>query len=73
MRTKVNITCVFLYLQVQPERTEEFIEYLKSIDRLDEAAVRLADIINNEDFVSKEGKSKHQVQNWYKYKRRLEA
>ena len=58
---------------MQPERTEEFIEYLKSIDRLDEAAVRLADIINNEDFVSKEGKSKHQVQNKCKKNRRLEA
>lgn len=49
------------HTQLQPERTEEFIEYLKTIDRLDEAAIRLADVINSDDFVSKEGKSKHQV------------
>lgn len=45
-----------------PEDAEEFISYLVSIDRLDEATVRLAGIINNEKFISKEGKSKHQVQ-----------
>jgi len=44
-----------------PEDAEEFVTYLTSIDRLDEAASRLADIINNEKFISKEGKSKHQV------------
>ena len=47
--------------QLQPESTEEYIEYLISIDKLDEAAIRLAGIINNEDFVSKKRKSKHQV------------
>ena len=44
-----------------PEKSEEFIEYLLSIDRLDEAALRLADVINSEDFVSAKGKSKHTV------------
>lgn len=44
-----------------PENAEEYVEYLVSIDRLDEAALRMADIVNQEDFVSKEGKSNHQV------------
>ncbi len=48
-------------LQLQPESTEEYIEYLTSIDKLDESAIRLASIINNEDFVSKKRKSKHKV------------
>lgn len=52
---------MFFLLQLMPENAEEFITYLISIDRLDEASSRLADIINNEKFVSKEGKSKHQV------------
>lgn len=51
------------YLMLMPEDAEEFISYLVSIDRLDEATVRLAGIINNEKFVSKEGKSKHQLWN----------
>ena len=53
--------CLFLFLQLQPEKTEMFIEYLEKTDRLDEASVKLTDIINNETFVSREGKSKHQV------------
>lgn len=51
------------YLKLCPENAEEFVEYLKRIGRLDDAAVRLADIVNKEDFVSKEGKSKHQLWN----------
>ncbi|XP_058802784.1 pre-mRNA-splicing factor syf1 homolog [Phymastichus coffea] len=51
------------YLKLAPEETEEYIEYLISIDRLDEAAVKLAFIVNEEDFVSKHGKSKHQLWN----------
>lgn len=48
-------------LQLSPENAEEYIEYLRSIDRLDEAAVRLAAVVNDERFVSKEGKSNYQV------------
>lgn len=48
-------------LQLSPENAEEYIEYLHSIDRLDEAAVRLAAVVNDERFVSKEGKSNYQV------------
>lgn len=50
-----------LLFQLQKENTEEYIDYLISIGWLDEAAIRLADIINDETFVSKDGKSKHQV------------
>lgn len=46
-----------------PEDTEEYIEYLISIKRLDEAAVKLAQIVNQDDFVSKHGKSNHQLWN----------
>ncbi|KAI4466201.1 pre-mrna splicing factor [Holotrichia oblita] len=42
---------------------EEYVEYLKSINRLDEAAVQLAKIVNNENFVSQDGKSNHQLWN----------
>jgi len=40
---------------------EDFIAYLIKKDRLDEAAIRLAELINDELFVSREGKSKHTV------------
>lgn len=46
-----------------PEETEEYIDYLISIERLDEAAMKLAYIVNQDDFVSKHGKSKHQLWN----------
>ncbi|XP_068130687.1 pre-mRNA-splicing factor SYF1 [Hyperolius riggenbachi] len=49
------------YLKLSPENAEEYIEYLLSIERLDEAASRLAAIVNQEDFVSKEGKSNYQL------------
>lgn len=49
------------YLKLLSDNTEDYIEYLKSVGRLDEAATRLADIVNKEKFVSKEGKSNHQL------------
>jgi len=49
------------YLKLQSENVEEFIDYLIEIGHLEEAAKRLVDIINKEDFVSKVGKSKHQL------------
>ncbi|XP_075214335.1 pre-mRNA-splicing factor SYF1 fand isoform X2 [Lycorma delicatula] len=51
------------YLKLCPEDTEDYIDYLISVDRLDEAAVKLAYIVNKEDFVSKHGKSNHQLWN----------
>ena len=47
--------------QLSPENAEEYIEYLLSVGRLDEAALRLAAVVNDETFVSKEGKSNYQV------------
>ncbi|XP_053320367.1 pre-mRNA-splicing factor SYF1 [Spea bombifrons] len=49
------------YLKLSPENAEEYIEYLRSMDRLDEAASRLAVIVNQDNFVSKEGKSNYQL------------
>lgn len=51
------------YLKLGPENTEEYIDYLKSVGKLDEAAVRLATIVNKADFTSKEGKSNYQLWN----------
>ncbi|KAK1153693.1 pre-mRNA-splicing factor SYF1 [Acipenser oxyrinchus oxyrinchus] len=49
------------HLKLCPENAEGYIQYLRSVDRLDEAAVRLAAIVNDESFVSKEGKSNYQL------------
>lgn len=49
------------FLKLQPENAEEYVDYLVGIDWLDEAAVRLASIVNNEEFISKKGKSNHQL------------
>lgn len=51
------------YLKLCPEDTEEYIDYLTSINKLDEAALKLAQIVNNENFQSKHGKSNHQLWN----------
>lgn len=51
------------FLKLSPEDAEEFVDYLKSINRLDEAAVKLAQIVNKDSFVSKTGKSNHQLWN----------
>ncbi|XP_063242429.1 pre-mRNA-splicing factor syf1 homolog isoform X1 [Bacillus rossius redtenbacheri] len=51
------------YLKLCPEDAEDYIEYLSEIHRLDEAAIKLAYIVNKEDFVSKHGKSNHQLWN----------
>ena len=37
----------FLLVQLAPENSEEYIEYLISIGRLDEAAFKLAEVVNN--------------------------
>ena len=49
------------YLKLQPEAAEDFVQYLISVERLDEAALKLAEIVNRDDFISREGKSKHQL------------
>ena len=47
------------YLQLCPDEAEDFVEYLKTVDRLDDAAIILAKIVNDQNFVSKAGKSNH--------------
>merc|ERR1719347_1313196 len=51
------------YLQMFPEKSEEYVEYLLSVDRMDEASQVMARIVNNADFVSRNGKSNHQLWN----------
>ncbi|CAG0892203.1 unnamed protein product [Cyprideis torosa] len=50
-------------MKLCPEDAETFIEYLLERDQLDEAALMLAKCVNNQHFVSKRGKSHHQLWN----------
>ena len=45
------------YLKLQPDAIEQFVGYLLSVERYDEAAAQLTHAVNSEDFVSREGKS----------------
>uniref|UniRef100_A0A8V5GXI3 Pre-mRNA-splicing factor SYF1 n=1 Tax=Melopsittacus undulatus TaxID=13146 RepID=A0A8V5GXI3_MELUD len=49
------------FLKLSPESAEEFIGYLCAAGRLDEAATRLAQLVNDERFVSQHGKSNYQL------------
>lgn len=51
------------YLKLCPEDAEEYVNYLTKVDRLDDAAQQLALIVDNENFISKHGKSNHQLWN----------
>lgn len=51
------------YLKLFPEDAEEYIEYLTEVGKLDEAAQQLANVVDNEHFSSKHGKSNHQLWN----------
>ncbi|KAK2704962.1 pre-mRNA-splicing factor syf1 homolog isoform X2 [Artemia franciscana] len=51
------------YLKFSPQDAEDYVTYLKEAERLDEVAVRLAKLVNSDDFVSKYGKSNHQLWN----------
>merc|ERR1712166_129669 len=51
------------YLMLQPEQTEDYVKWLVDAGLLDEAAKRLANLVNNEDFESIQGKSKHEL--WF--------
>ena len=46
---------------LQPEQTEEYVKWLIDVGLLDEAAKRLAALVNNEEFESVQGKSKHEL------------
>ncbi|CAG2162641.1 unnamed protein product [Oppiella nova] len=49
------------YLKLQPEEAEDYVQYLIGVERVDEAAVQLARVVNRDDWVSKAGKSRHQL------------
>jgi pre-mRNA-splicing factor SYF1 len=49
------------YLKIEPSAIEEFVSYLLKEERFDEAATQLAHAVNSEDFVSREGRSKHEI------------
>ncbi|CAF4606918.1 unnamed protein product, partial [Didymodactylos carnosus] len=44
-----------------PENAEDYMEYLKETDRLDECAQLYTEVLNRNNFESKEGKSNHQA------------
>ncbi|KAL5290155.1 XAB2 family protein [Megaselia abdita] len=51
------------YLKLVPDDAEDFVEYLRSVKKLNNAAVELSKIVDNEKFVSKNGKSNHLLWN----------
>jgi pre-mRNA-splicing factor SYF1 len=52
------------YLKIEPEAMEDYIDYLTSVGCYNEAAHKLAALVNDEDFVSEKGLSHHQL--WVK-------
>ncbi|CAG8634968.1 6472_t:CDS:10 [Paraglomus brasilianum] len=49
------------YLKLEPNHVEEYIDLLLSLERYDEAAKRLAQVVNNDNFQSLHGKSNYQL------------
>eukprot|EP00923_Selenidium_pygospionis_P055304 GHVN01096409.1.p1 GENE.GHVN01096409.1~~GHVN01096409.1.p1 ORF type:complete len:968 (+),score=240.43 GHVN01096409.1:10-2913(+) len=49
------------YLLLHPDHTEVYIAYLIGVHRFDEAAVKLSEVVNEEDFTSIENKTNHQL------------
>lgn len=49
------------YLMLEPDHVEIYIAYLRTIGRYDEAAQKLANVVDDEDFSSMEGKTRHQL------------
>ncbi|EDQ86376.1 uncharacterized protein MONBRDRAFT_28344 [Monosiga brevicollis MX1] len=49
------------YLMIEPNDAEEFVDYLVSAKRYEEAAAILIEVLNKEKYVSKQGKSHHQL------------
>lgn len=59
---KETALCTFRrYLMLEPDHVEVFIAYLRTIGRYDEAAQRLSAVVDDEDFTSMEGKTRHQL------------
>merc|ERR1719428_1834144 len=54
--------CAFRrYLMLEPDHVEVYVAYLRTIGRYDEAAQRLSNVVDDEDFGSMEGKTRHQL------------
>mmetsp|Transcript_21367 Transcript_21367/g.47607 ORF Transcript_21367/g.47607 Transcript_21367/m.47607 type:complete len:955 (+) Transcript_21367:58-2922(+) len=54
--------CAFRrYLMLEPDHVEVYIAYLRTIGRYDEAAQKLSLVVDDEDFSSMEGKTRHQL------------
>jgi pre-mRNA-splicing factor SYF1 len=49
------------YLMLEPQHVEVYIAFLQSIGHYDEAARCLAECVNDDDFVSMQGKTNHQL------------
>eukprot|EP00899_Mesostigma_viride_P029614 jgi/Mesvir1/9838/Mv22381-RA.2 len=49
------------YIMLEPGAVEDYIEYLVAAGCIEEAAQRMADCLNDADFVSQKGKTKHQL------------
>mmetsp|Transcript_8016 Transcript_8016/g.17347 ORF Transcript_8016/g.17347 Transcript_8016/m.17347 type:complete len:963 (+) Transcript_8016:185-3073(+) len=59
---KETALCAFRrYLMLEPDHVEVYIAYLRTIGRYDEAAQKLANVVDDEDFASMEGKTRHQL------------
>lgn len=49
------------YLKLEPNGVEEYIDYLVGVNYIDEAARLLAKAVNDDNFESRQGKTKHQL------------
>ena len=49
------------YLKLYPDQQEDYMKYLKKVGKIEEAVLSLADMVNNDKFVSQHGKSKHDL------------
>jgi len=59
---KETALCAFRrYLMLEPDHVEIYIAYLRTIGRYDEAAQKLSGVVDDEDFSSMEGKTRHQL------------
>lgn len=59
---KETALCAFKrYLMLEPDHVEVYIAYLRTIAKHDEAASRLSTVVDDEDFTSMEGKTRHQL------------
>ncbi|GMT04351.1 hypothetical protein PENTCL1PPCAC_26525, partial [Pristionchus entomophagus] len=59
--TETTIRCYRRYLKLNPLAREDFVEYLRKVDQLDEAAKQLANLVNEDRPVSEKGKTVHQL------------